>query len=1004
MAEAIGAASGILTFAAASIGVTVTIIDLISGFKDAPQTITDLHDNLCILKGILEQLSSKEQLLKSQRENGETQNPGRETLGDVTRAVVEQCSKVLRRISDVLAPLQENLTKGKAKANWTKLYTSAMDKTIQGYFGQLERSKSNLVLALTFDARFAVINKTTGAETHSLPTNDNSYDPPEYFEVNTISEVRRKNSEIDQMAQCSKPIASQFSMVEKTNGDLGPGDISGPGFKDLVAATIDNLNKSMAQSRDGKESSSGYCLAVLNMIWRSDVEKIRVLQNSSPEAVKHLKEGKTGSGKSVLTKTVWKKLTDARTSASNPRDTIVLSYSCNNRMRPSESCTSIVPAFIYQYLRENKSEFSELVDACEPLRHDWDPLNANRFPFNLEVVMDIFMAILRISAKKTVYCIVDAIDECRRDDGEPEDHESEMEKFINWLPKLITNHSGTVVKFFISTRPDWIKDLAVDFSLASVNPIKLKLKTDITKYDISILVEHELSKLETRFTLSPEDKMQLQERLVERADGMILWVVLAFRDLSRKIKRKLIVTLTWVNEVVDAFPREIFGMYNHIMDTIDKRYSDEAEEGENESDLIFLRRLLLWVANAGRILTMRELQVVLAVEMSDEWFRDVSNRAVPDLENVISRVPFLEILDENQMWGLKVRASITLGYMQPFRPLTIAPGVRFIHQTAKEYVLQASDPSRGTNQPTFPLNSSWPTINDHNIGKLCIQFLSMKDFSRGFVRNFPPGIRFTDGLRKLIDEYGFLAYTATFWFYHIKKVPDLDDETKALITAWSCDLKDNARFWQQVMQFVISYGLTSGIKDGFFGLHIMAWCGVESMVKHLIERGEDVNSRDEEGGTPYSCSLVRKNRSIKELLTKSGADTSLKPKSWSGYMRAGSLQSIVYSDNMQKLKQRIDEGCDIEETNIYGQTPLFTACARGATECAKLLLDSGASLTARDIYSRLPIDIALVPDATSTASSKFSIFVKLAGTMEDGVFILLIYLAGVSLQASLYRG
>ncbi|KAF3901380.1 hypothetical protein AA313_de0200504 [Arthrobotrys entomopaga] len=1075
MAEAIGVASSVLAFALAAIKLTVQIVELINGVKEAPQTLADLHDSLQILRIVLEKLAKNEQQVqqasaqKSVTGNTQDANKGSD---QATMAAVKQCNKVLKRISDVLGPMQEKLQKGKFQASWVMFYTGAMEKSIKEHFDQLERAKSGLILALTFDIRFAVSNGQgqTGSGAGPSTTQNPGQAPPNYslvdpdptasiqrqdsarieptpgikrqdsaasfsrkasfkrqdsfgfgrtgsfkrqdsFGLDRIGSFRRQNSELARATLRGKALISKLipnrreTFVEESVRD--PQSIN---FSELISTTIDDVSKSVNTSGKGPVSED-HNMAMFQMLWRADFDKIQSLWGLNPEAVQHLKgvindlmcdifiaslkaspatmkeigdaaedtlqwidhnveyrqwlqsesselllvEGKAGSGKSVLTKTVWNKISNVSD------DEALLSYFCNYRMRPSEACPSILRAYICQYLRENKGEFTELVQRCGSLKHDWDSSKVGKFDFSFDILLDTFQTVLEITKKKRIYCIIDAMDECSRDE--------DMEKFIGFLKrnKLAQNHPDTTVKFFISTRPDWIMDIG--YLLLANSPLKIVLRPELTNHDIAQVIEQELGKIQKRLPMDPEEKATLKANLIAKAEGMILWVVLAFRDIARKISKRLGLTLKFIKDIVEKLPREIFGMYDHIMANIKKRWDqpeeeeeEETEEKEEESNLSLLRRLILWVARAGRPLTVKELQHALAIDMGDTCFEDTKGRFISNLEDVIGRIPFLEIVSEAELYEKHARDEDTeiMVFKMPEHAMTPTTTVRFIHQTAKEYILQIADSSNPPGTGKEATDPGWPSLDDLRLGNLCVKFLSFKDFESGPIRGFPDGIRFRDGFKAYIESWGFLEYAASFWFWHLNRLPELDDDTKNFVSIFCCDLEENLRLWCQLANFIL-LGEHTDLEEDFFGLHVSASLGMDHMTRYFIDRGDDINKRDEWGRTPYMMADWGCFESTKRVLEDAGADTNLEaPNLFSCDLSA--FHSAVMSKDTKEIQKAIGEGVDINEVDSFGRSALFYAASNADADIINLLLKANANVEITDKHGRLPIDVTLDPD------------------------------------------
>ena len=53
--------------------------------------------------------------------------------------------------------------------------------------------------------------------------------------------------------------------------------------------------------------------------------------------------------------------------------------------------------------------------------------------------------------------------------------------------------------------------------------------------DIAQIVETELCKIQNILTIKGEEKVRLKEKIVSKANGMILWVILAMREIARSL-------------------------------------------------------------------------------------------------------------------------------------------------------------------------------------------------------------------------------------------------------------------------------------------------------------------------------------------------------------------------------------------------------------------------------------------------------------------------------------
>jgi ankyrin repeat protein len=63
-------------------------------------------------------------------------------------------------------------------------------------------------------------------------------------------------------------------------------------------------------------------------------------------------------------------------------------------------------------------------------------------------------------------------------------------------------------------------------------------------------------------------------------------------------------------------------------------------------------------------------------------------------------------------------------------------------------------------------------------------------------------------------------------------------------------------------------------------------------------------------------------------------------------------------NHIEIAKLLIERGADVEAKDKWGRTPLYYACLNDNLECAELLIDAGADVGAKDRFERTPLDLA----------------------------------------------
>jgi len=115
-------------------------------------------------------------------------------------------------------------------------------------------------------------------------------------------------------------------------------------------------------------------------------------------------------------------------------------------------------------------------------------------------------------------------------------------------------------------------------------------------------------------------------------------------------------------------------------------------------------------------------------------------------------------------------------------------------------------------------------------------------------------------------------------------------------------------------------------------------------VRFLLERGADVNARDDEGCTALMSASLDSVR----LLVENGAD--INARNSDGETAATKASGNITSVNnpwRQHLLALLDMGADVNAARRSGHTILMSACWRGDLELVRVLLDRGADVNAR---------------------------------------------------------
>ena len=205
--------------------------------------------------------------------------------------------------------------------------------------------------------------------------------------------------------------------------------------------------------------------------------------------------------------------------------------------------------------------------------------------------------------------------------------------------------------------------------------------------------------------------------------------------------------------------------------------------------------------------------------------------------------------------------------------------VYLIHQTAKDFLLSHRSPSPTSTSEEKRRADVWKhsfnLAESHLVlANSCVSYLLFTDFghnARGESTDYTVNFK----LRKQAADYyslpiGFLAYAASFWFYHCREAPLEDHAGFSERIAKLCDTRsDNFATW-----FNLTWAMRSDKPWGYTDLIVASQCGLEPVVKLLLGR-KDIRPNAADGSGETSLCLAARwghNEVVKVLLAASEVD------------------------------------------------------------------------------------------------------------------------------------
>jgi ankyrin repeat protein len=154
-------------------------------------------------------------------------------------------------------------------------------------------------------------------------------------------------------------------------------------------------------------------------------------------------------------------------------------------------------------------------------------------------------------------------------------------------------------------------------------------------------------------------------------------------------------------------------------------------------------------------------------------------------------------------------------------------------------------------------------------------------------------------------------------------------------------------------------GLTSlhcAVNEDFKGSH-------RELVKLLIDKGADVNARDDILDTPLHGAS---NKETAEILIKAGADVNAKNINGKAILyssaRNAANASVTWQMYLDLVELLIAKGADVDVKNESGETPLHVVARqfdeKKASEICELLIANGARVNEKKLNGQTPLDEA----------------------------------------------
>ena len=399
--------------------------------------------------------------------------------------------------------------------------------------------------------------------------------------------------------------------------------------------------------------------------------------------------GSHGCGKSVLASSIVARLEKAK------QHTLFFSFSSSDGSR--QTSENLIRTLLWQLLQESADK--ESVDTVHRLNLDGQP-----------TISELWEAFGRIASTlaKSVYCIVDGIDECI-----DYNHTVSMAivKTLEKIPDL---------RILLLGRPHVFQ------ARSGTSPfVAIEITSAMLSQDIETLINDEVAKSD--ILSLPEFRKDVYKTLKDKSDGMFLWVRLMVDDLNKSSSK------SEFSERLQNLPCGLEKAYQllflHLSDKLDKY------------ELRLAQKTLAFTITSCRPLHFDELRYAFAM-----YCRSLEEMAQP-LEKYLLLQPPQRILDVTG--GL---ISVTDGVL------------RLVHSSVKEFLIRPEDQWICESDMAVVDFRVDVMLTHLSFAWLCLDYMNLEKDEKNILK---PDM--SQSTQSLSDSYPLLGYATMYTFFHLNR-------------------------------------------------------------------------------------------------------------------------------------------------------------------------------------------------------------------------------------------
>lgn len=519
----------------------------------------------------------------------------------------------------------------------------------------------------------------------------------------------------------------------------------------------------------------------------------------------------------------------------------------------------------------------------------------------LRSLWNIFMSAATDPTSKNVICVIDGLDECQN---------PSRDELIQLLSEFCANSARqgeerTRMKILLLGRPySFIED-------ALHHPLTIRMKmedeSDLTSADVELVIRNRVSRFGSKRNISDQVQTRLIDRLISQAGQTFLWASLVLAELESSPRA----SETKMVELINQIPTTLYAVYEKIL-------------GKSQSPKD-ARKILHIIVGAVRPLSLAEMNIAFVIKPEDRDYVDL------DLE------PAIETTIRN-LCGLFVKVIDSKIYL--------------VHQTARDFLISIN--STRVRDLNAWQNSLDPLQADIVLTQICTSYLMLEVFEEQpllFYGKSP------ERVRRYLEKHYFLDYTATNWALHFRKVQSVATSIVVESVLNICNTHSK-RFQTWFRIFARSEDLFRYFAFDRFpeytSLHVASFCGWDTIVSLLLEKGMDINARSSSNETSLMLAISRGHDAVTKLLLEKGANLQMR-----NIFADTALDLAVRKGNESVIRLLFEMGAEVNAIGTINYTKLHLAVVNKDECVVRLLLENGALPDAQNYGGNTALHLAV---------------------------------------------